>query len=82
MTLRGTIDCALWSVHADTLEVPGGYACEVRVAHEDATGASFEHHFGECGPFGNERDAILAGLREGMVWIELKVARTIGVQSE
>jgi hypothetical protein len=82
MTLKGTIDCAQWSVHADTLEVPGGYACDVRVEHRDATGARFEHRFRECGPSDGERDAILAGLREGMVWIGLKVTRTIGVQSE
>ncbi|SAL57731.1 hypothetical protein [Caballeronia humi] len=81
MTLKGAIDCAQWSVHADTLEVPDGYACEVRVEHGDASGASFEHRFRECGPFDDERDAILAGLREGMVWIGLKVTRTIGMQS-
>ncbi|SAL86748.1 UDP-glucose 4-epimerase [Caballeronia choica] len=79
MALTGKIDGADWSVHADTLDVPGGYVCELRVEHRDPKGFRFEHRFRHSGRFDSERDAILAGLREGMVWVGLKLTKTIGV---
>jgi hypothetical protein len=79
MALTGKIDGEDWSVHADTLDVPGGYVCELRVEHRDPGGGRFEHRFRHFGRFDGERDAILAGLREGMVWVGLKLTKTIGV---
>ncbi|WP_243751164.1 hypothetical protein [Paraburkholderia sp. BL10I2N1] len=37
----------------------------------------FEHQFLHGEVFSTEREAVLSGLREGMLWLELKIAKTI-----
>jgi hypothetical protein len=52
-----------------------GYVCEICVTHERAGDKLFEHRFRHARTFVSERDAVLEGLREGMTWIELKMAK-------
>jgi hypothetical protein len=77
--LTGQVRSDEWSVLTATHAVEGGYECEVRIEHSDGRGNRFEHCFRHEGCFANEHDAMLAGLRAGMVWIDLKVSGTIGV---
>ncbi|WEY40716.1 MULTISPECIES: UDP-glucose 4-epimerase [Paraburkholderia] len=51
-----------------------GYVCEICVTHERAGDKLFEHRFRHARTFASEREAVLEGLREGMTWIELKMA--------
>ena len=73
MTLNGHIDSGAWSVQAVTSPGPqGGFRCEVNVSHGSQT-QRFTHAFAHHRVFESEREAVLEGLREGMVWIDLKV---------
>ncbi|MEM5331015.1 UDP-glucose 4-epimerase [Paraburkholderia sp. JHI2823] len=73
MPLNGHIDSGAWSVEAVTSPAPqGGFCCEVRVMHGSQT-QRFSHAFAHHRVFESEREAVLEGLREGMVWIDLKV---------
>jgi hypothetical protein len=78
MTISGNISEADWSVSTEVDQVAGGHECRVRVNHRTADGV-FTHEFKHGGIFATEREAVLEGLREGMVWIELKRAKTIHV---
>ncbi|MBB3258117.1 hypothetical protein F4827_002985 [Paraburkholderia bannensis] len=73
MTLNGHIDTTGWSVDAHTSPASeGGFSCEIVVSHEEAAQHAthtFTHHL----TFETERDALLEGLREGMVWVDLKL---------
>jgi hypothetical protein len=40
----------------------------------------FRHAFMHSSIFPTEREAVLAGLREGMDWIQLKMSNTLSVQ--
>ncbi|CAN7613741.1 UDP-glucose 4-epimerase [Trinickia sp. LjRoot230] len=75
MALSGSVSARHWTVTVDTLPVADGFACAIRVAH-DSTGAPFEHTFKHFKTFGSEREAILDGLREGMLWVEHNASRT------
>ncbi|SAL61725.1 UDP-glucose 4-epimerase [Caballeronia terrestris] len=77
MRLSGKVTCAEWSVAADTHEAEGGFGCSIRVEQHRSDGVLFEHNFEHCKTFESEREAVLAGLREGMVWINLKLSSTI-----
>ncbi|MGV2289381.1 UDP-glucose 4-epimerase [Trinickia sp. YCB016] len=76
MAVSGKISERDWSVSAEVKPVPGGFACTIHVGHDDPKG-KFEHKFKHHTVFGTEREAVLEGLREGMVWIEQKMAHAI-----
>lgn len=79
MAFSGTVSCADWRVLANTREVAHGFECSIRVELMGPDGSRFEHGFVHGAVFDRERDAILAGLQEGMVWVDLKRSRTIGL---
>lgn len=86
MTILGNVHEGHWSVAVETAPAPGGapgahgadgshgYVCEICVTHERAGDKLFEHRFRHARTFASEREAVLEGLREGMTWIELKMA--------
>lgn len=79
MTLSGHVQEGAWVVDVQTTAVDeGGYRASVHVQHSTPAGV-FQHTFQQARKFGTEREAVLDGLREGMTWIELKMARTIHV---
>lgn len=75
MTLSGTAQGPCWNVSVRTSPAPGGFVCHIRVAHQGVRGA-FEHQFSHATHVAVEREALLAGLREGMLWIDHKMAQT------
>jgi hypothetical protein len=78
MTITGTVREADWSVSTEVNDTAGGHDCRIRVSHRTPDGV-FTHEFKHGGIFATEREAVLEGLREGMVWIELKQAKTFHV---
>jgi hypothetical protein len=79
MTLSGNVREGEWSVNVETEAAEdGGYRSTIVVRHASPDG-EFERTFKQGRKFGTERDAVLDGLREGMTWIGLKMARTIKV---
>jgi hypothetical protein len=78
MTISGNIAEEHWNVAAETFPAPGGFGCHIRVSHGGPHSA-FEHEFNHSRRFRTEREAILDGLREGMIWIEYKLSKTIDV---
>ncbi|WP_321948161.1 UDP-glucose 4-epimerase [Paraburkholderia sp. J10-1] len=73
MSLTGHVDSGAWSVQALTSPDPqGGFRCEVSVTHGPQL-QRFSHAFTHHRVFETEREAVLEGLREGMVWIDLKI---------
>jgi len=75
MSISGNVNEADWSVSAEVEETAGGYHCRIRVSHRTPEGV-FQHEFKHSKVFPTEREAVLEGLREGMVWVGLKQART------
>jgi hypothetical protein len=74
MTLTANAQDREWSVNVSSCAEPvGGYRAVIHVAHNCGSGA-FEYEFRHSGTFRTEREALLEGLREGMTWIELKIA--------
>jgi hypothetical protein len=72
MTLKGTIDSGTWRVEAETSPAPqGGFCCLINVAH-GSNEQHFKHAFPHHRIFEDEIAAVLEGLREGMVWVDLK----------
>jgi hypothetical protein len=77
MVLLGNVQQGDWSVNVETEAAEdGGYQSTIKVRHSAAEG-DFEHTFRHGKRFSTERDAMVDGLREGMTWIGLKMARTI-----
>ncbi|WP_438392392.1 UDP-glucose 4-epimerase [Caballeronia sp. DA-9] len=76
MTLKGQVSGEGWSVSVDTVTIADGFSCDVQVEHGGASG-EFKHRFRHWQTFKSEREAVLDGLREGMVWLALKQAQTI-----
>jgi hypothetical protein len=76
MTLKGQVTGNDWTVFTDTFPADGGFGCEIHVGHTGSAG-EFKHRFRHAKIFATEREAILDGLREGMVWISLKQSETI-----
>lgn len=72
MTLRGTVNSGTWIVEAITAPAPqGGFACHISITQgepEQPFGHAFAHHR----TFDTEAAAVLDGLREGMLWLDLK----------
>jgi hypothetical protein len=80
MSLKGSIDDSDWTVSCNTEQTPRGIECSISVEQRNVDGGRFMHRFKHPHAYGNEREAILAGLREGMTWIRLKESNTISVQ--
>jgi hypothetical protein len=79
MTLSGNVQDGAWSVNVQTRAADeGGYQSTIHVRHSSTEG-DFEHTFCQGKVFNTEREAVLEGLREGMTWIGLKMARTIKI---
>jgi hypothetical protein len=79
MTLSGNVQEGTWSVNVRTEAADeGGYRSTIHVQHSWPDGG-FEHTFRHAKKFSTEREAVLEGLRQGMAWIDLKMARTISV---
>jgi len=80
MNLSGRVDDgnANWSVTAATHEAEGGFISQIKVTAR-CLGGDFAHEFKDSQIFITERDALLHGLREGVVWIDLEISRTIRV---
>ena len=79
MTLSGNVQEGAWSVNVQTEPADeGGYQSTIHVTHSSPNG-DFEHTFRQHKKFNTEREAVLEGLREGMTWIGLKIARTISM---
>jgi hypothetical protein len=73
MALKGTIESGTWSVESETSPVPqGGFSCRIRVTH-GSPGQRFIHTFAHHRTCASETAAVLDGLREGMVWVDLKL---------
>jgi hypothetical protein len=73
MALTGQATGDDWSVFTQGIPVDGSFCCEVHVSHGGAAG-EFKHQFRHSKIFAREWEAILDGLREGVVWIGLKRA--------
>lgn len=81
MPLKGKVDDEGWSVRVETRQAHDGKFCsDIHVSHRTQGGA-FVHVFKNHETFPTEREAMLAGLREGMIWIELKRSRTFHVEA-
>ncbi|AYZ62074.1 UDP-glucose 4-epimerase [Burkholderia multivorans] len=79
MTLSGNIREDDWSVEVETRpDGGGGFRCRVQVEHGVGAGR-FHHAFEHSESYPTEREAVLAGLRAGMTWIELKRSQTFNV---
>lgn len=78
MTLSSNVQGPNWRVFAQTSPEPGGFVCRIRVEHDGARGA-YSHEFTHATRSQVEREALLAGLREGMLWIDHKVTQTFVV---
>lgn len=78
MALSGKVNDGDWSVAAVTHQVPGGFDCSIQLSHPTPDGI-FAHEFRHSSIFPSERDAVLAGLREGMVWVQLKMSNTLSM---
>jgi hypothetical protein len=77
MRLLGNVTGDGWSVTAETFAAAtASYGCEVHVRHDGSDG-DFKHSFRHWKTFSTEREAVLDGLHEGLVWIDLKQSGTI-----
>lgn len=74
MKLSGDVCDSNWAVSARTQTTAGGFDCRIHISHAIPQG-TFEHEFKHSGVYPTEREAVLAGLREGMVWVELKMSK-------
>jgi hypothetical protein len=79
MALWGKVNGDDWTAAAETRHIFGGFECTIHVNHRGSDGALFDHAFKHSRTFETEREAVLEGLREGMVWINLKISKTIGL---
>jgi hypothetical protein len=78
MTLSANVGDGDWSVAAATHPAAGGFDCSIQLSHHTSEGI-FKHEFKHSAVFPTEREAVLAGLREGMEWIHLKMSNTLSI---
>ncbi len=79
MALTGKIEEDEWSVRVEIKPATDGhYRGEIHVSHRTQNGAC-THVFSSHKKFPTEREAVLAGLCEGMIWIELKCSNVFHV---
>ncbi|MFM0239143.1 UDP-glucose 4-epimerase [Paraburkholderia phytofirmans] len=79
MTISGNVSDGDWSVAATTHCTAGGFDCTIQLSHRTPEGM-FEHRFTHSSIFPTEREAVLAGLGEGMDWVRLEMSHTVSVQ--
>ncbi|SAK91435.1 UDP-glucose 4-epimerase [Caballeronia hypogeia] len=79
MPIKGQVDNEEWSVTCTTELTAQGIVCSIGVEQRSVEGGRFMHRFRHVGTFDNEREAVLAGLKEGMTWIRLRAAKTINL---
>jgi hypothetical protein len=79
MTISGNVGNADWSVAATTHRTEGGFDCHIELRHRTPKGI-FRHKFMHSSVFLTEREAVLAGLREGIDWIWLEMSNTLSLQ--
>jgi len=78
MTMRGTVNTGAWTVEAMTSPMPqGGFGCNISITQSspELVGHAFAHR----GTYDDEVAAVLDGLREGMLWIEVTHPHISGV---
>jgi hypothetical protein len=80
MALSGNVCDSDWSVSAVTHRAAGGFDCAIRLSHNTPEGV-FKHEFTHSSIFPTECEAVLAGLREGMVGVKLKMSKTLSVSA-
>ncbi|MGF6793365.1 UDP-glucose 4-epimerase [Paraburkholderia sp. 35.1] len=80
MTLSGKVGDGHWSVSVVTHPTAGGFNCSIQLSHTTPEGV-FTHEFTHSSVLPSEREAVLAGLREGMVWVQLKMSKTLSLQT-
>jgi hypothetical protein len=78
MALSGNVSDGNWSVSVETHRIAGGFDCSIQLRHTTPEGV-FTHAFTHSSIFPNEREAVLAGLSEGMSWVQLKMSKTLSV---
>ncbi|MBN3848806.1 UDP-glucose 4-epimerase [Paraburkholderia sp. Ac-20342] len=78
MALCGNVSDGNWSVSVETHQAMGGYDCSIQLSHTTPEG-TFTHKFTHSSIFPSEREAVLAGFREGMTWVQLKMSKTLSV---
>lgn len=79
MTLRGIVDAGSWIVQAITSPAPqGGFTCQISIT-QSAPAEEFGHAFAHHREFETEAEAVLDGLREGMLWVDLKTRHAFHV---
>ncbi|RDJ99770.1 UDP-glucose 4-epimerase [Paraburkholderia lacunae] len=78
MALSGSVCDNDWSVSVVTHQTADGFCCSIQLNHNAPEGV-FKHEFTHSGVFSTEREAVLAGLREGLVWVQLKMAKTLSL---
>jgi predicted RNA binding protein with dsRBD fold (UPF0201 family) len=72
MSLQGEIRDGDWAIDVSTsARADGQHDCRIRVSQRCGEG-SFDRQFLHDRIFPTAREAMLEGLREGMIWIELK----------
>ncbi|MFM0511699.1 UDP-glucose 4-epimerase [Paraburkholderia sp. RL17-373-BIF-A] len=76
MTVSSDVCEGDWSVSVETNQAAGGFDCRIHIHHSTPEGP-VEHEFKHSSIFPTEREAVLAGLREGMGWIELKMSKSL-----
>jgi hypothetical protein len=75
MTMNGTISADTWTVTVETVPVPEGrYGCHIHVSYTPPE-AGFTRDFAHHSTFESETAAVLDGLREGILWVELRTRR-------
>jgi hypothetical protein len=73
--MNGTISADTSTVTAGTVPAPqGGYGCPGHVSYAPRE-VQFTREFPHQSTFESETAAVLEGLREGVLWVELKTRR-------
>lgn len=80
MTISGNVGDDDWSVAATTQRTADGFNCSIQFSHHTPDGI-YKHEFMHSNVFPTEREAVLAGLREGMDWVRLKMSNTFSIQA-
>jgi len=78
LALSGNVCDRDWSVSVVTHQTAGGFNCSIQLSHNAPDGV-FKHEFMHNSIFPTEREAVFAGLREGMAWVQLKIAKTLSL---
>lgn len=78
MAISGRVSDGNWEVSVNTHQIAGGFDCAIKLSYAAPEGV-FTHEFSHSSIFPSEREAALGGLLEGMVWVQLKMSKTLSV---